>query len=328
MANIKFKSGALPDTRPKSKKDKDYEQKELVASIGQVNWTKKAKYNTYQVRKQNGSGSCVMQALEKERGIIAKQKYGDFIIFSANPSYQLRANPDISGSTIDDLTKATNYGGILESLSPSQSLTDSQMMKVKKESYFDDLAKPFGAKRIFIDYDIEAVASTIENTGKAVGLTIRFGKGEWFGNYQVKELLPESKWEYGHRVVAVDYTLNKDGVKCLVIEDSACEDGYPQRLVAESFFKARTYWKPNYILNFKTYDEVSEVKRPKFDGSVTSLQNCLKFEGLFPSNVDSTGFFGNVTKNALMAFQKRYNINPPAGVFGAITKAKLSEVYK
>jgi hypothetical protein len=326
---IKFNNGALPDIRPQERKDLDYVQSELVASVAPVVWVKKEKYLNYPVRKQDGSGSCVMQSLEKERGIIAEQKYGEFVVFSANPGYQLRANPNISGSTIDDLINSTNYGSIPESLSPSQSMNDLQMMKAKLPTYTKDVAKIFGAKRIFMDLDIDTVASTIENTGKGVGLTMRFGKGEWFYNYIVKELTPESHWVDGHRVTAVDNTLDNDGRKCLVIEDSACEDGYPVRLVPESFFLRRTYWKPNYILNFKSYAEIGETPvKPKFDGSIISAQKCFAYEGLFPANTDFVENWGPVTRKACIEFQKRYNIVPALGNFGPITKEKLSEIYQ
>ena len=325
---IKFNTGAHLDTRPQSAKDKDYVQSELVASIAPVVWVKKDKYRTFPKRMQDGSGSCVMQSLEKERGIIAEQKYGEFIIFSANPGYQLRANPNISGSTFDDLIKATNHGSIPEEYSPSQSMNDIAMMKSLQLPYFDDIAKVFGAKLITTELDIDTIASTIENTKKGIGLTVRFGNGEWFYNKKVKETLPPNLWINGHRVAAVDYTLDDDGIKCLVIEDSACEDGYPQRLVPESFLLNRTYWKPSYILNFKTYAEIGVVPtKPKFDGSIVSAQKCFKFENLFPANVDEIENWGPVTRKACIEFQKRYNIVPALGNFGPLTKAKLLELY-
>jgi hypothetical protein len=321
----KFNSGALPDTRSQEKKDCDYVQSELVASIAPVVWVKKDKYENYPVRKQGQSGSCVMASLEKERGIIAKQKYGEFMVFSANPGYQLRANPNISGSTVEDLIKATNYGSIPEELSPSQSMNDLKMMQIKLPSYTEDMSKIFGAKRIFMDLDIDTVASTIENTGKGVGLTVMFGKGEWFGRRVVKEIQPPNLWTMGHRVTAVDYTLDDEGRKCLVIEDSACEDGYPVRLVPESFFLKRTYWKPNYILNFKKYEEAPD--KPKYDGTIISAQNCLKYLGYFPSNVESTGKWLSVSRKACIAFQIANNITPALGNLGPITKAKLYELF-
>jgi len=325
---INFNTGAHFDTRPQDKKDEDYVQSELVAAISPVVWTKKDKYRTFPKRMQDGSGSCVMQSLEKERGIIAEQKYGEFIVFSCNDDYQLRDNTAISGSTFEDLIRATNRGAVLEVLSPSQSMNDLQMMKVKKLSYSDDVSKIFGAKRITMDLDIDTIASTIENTGKGVGLTVRFGKGEWFYTSMVKELLPESEWTSGHRVVAIDYTLDDQGRKCLVIDDSACEDGHQYRTVPESFLLARTYWKPNYILNFKTYAEMGVIpEKPHFDGSIISAQKCFKFENLFPANTGEVESWGPVTRKACIEFQKRYNIVPALGNFGPITKEKLLELY-
>lgn len=325
---LDFHSGALPDDVSEEEKAKRYDQSEVVATVGPVSWIKKKNYRSFPVRKQDGSGSCVMQSLEKERGIVAQNKYGEFVIFSANPSYQLRANPGTSGSNFDDLVKATNYGGILEVLSPSQSLTDIQMMAVPKGKYFDDMAKIFGAKRITMANDIDVIASTIENTGKGVGITIRFGKGEWFYNQEVKELLPPDQWIWGHRVCAVDYTLNEAGVKCLVIEDSACEDGFPQRLVPESFLLHRSNWKPNYMMNFKTYAELDIIpEKPHFDGSIISAQKCFKYEGFFPANVSEIENWGPVTIKACVGFQQKYGIEPALGNLGPITRGKLLELY-
>lgn len=324
-----FHTGALPDTRTQAQKDLDYKAKEIVAKATPVVWVKKTQYKSFPIRKQGSSGSCVMQSLEKERGIIAQNKYGSFVEFSANPGYQLRDNPSSEGSTYLDLIRATNYGGILESISPSQSMSDSQMMSATKQPYFSDMAKPFASYRVTLPLDIDSIASTIEATQKGVGLTVRFGPGEWFYNKQVKELLPETNWFWGHRVVAVDYTLNDEGVKCLVIEDSSCEDGYPQKLVPEHFLLTRTYWDPNYIVNFRTYAEISDntIPKPHYTETITSLQDCLKYEGLFPANVDSTGVFGSITKKAVIAFQIKYNLNPPLGNVGPLTIAKLKELY-
>lgn len=322
---INFNNGILPDLRSEEEKALDYTQNELVASIAQPVWVKKTTFKSYPKRMQSKSGSCVMQGVEKERGIMAQNKFGEFVVYSANIGYQDRDNPNGEGSTYIDSVRSTNNGSVPEILLPSQGMTDKQMMEAKVKEYHREMAKVFGAKRVKIIKNIDVVASTLDATGKGVGLTLMFGPGEWFYNYEVKEKLPSGQWPWGHYVVAVDYTLNNKGEKCLVIEDSSCEDGYPVRLVNESFFNNRTYWEPSYIVNFKTYEEKPE--KPKFDGSVKSLQDILKYEGLFPANVDSTGYFGSVTKSALIKFQLKYNIEPPEGVFGPITKQKLSELY-
>jgi peptidoglycan hydrolase-like protein with peptidoglycan-binding domain len=43
---------------------------------------------------------------------------------------------------------------------------------------------------------------------------------------------------------------------------------------------------------------------------VVFLQDRLKQLGYFPLNVDSTGFYGNITKTAVAAFQKANGIRP------------------
>lgn len=59
---------------------------------------------------------------------------------------------------------------------------------------------------------------------------------------------------------------------------------------------------------------------------VTKLQNRLKEFGFFPTNVASTGYFGNVTRAAVINFQKRFGINPAVGFFGQITRAKINSL--
>lgn len=318
-----YTNGILPDIRTEEEKALDYHQSEIVTAPAPVVWTKKTTLRQFPVRRQSKSGSCVMQSLEKERGIRALLKYGEFPVFSASYSYQLRANPSISGSTKADRIKAANKGAVLDMLMPSMDMTDEQMMTMHKYAYADDLAKIFGVKAVDINIDIDTIASTIEATGKGVSVWFRFGPGEWFGRKEVG-LVDDSR-EWGHAVTAVDFTLNDNGEKCLVIEDSACEDGFAQRLVPETFFKARCFLA-SYLVDFKKFTEV--LDKPVYDGTIVSLQDILKYEGFFPTNIESTGIFGNITRTSLIAFQKKYKIEPALGNLGPITEAKLREIYK
>jgi hypothetical protein len=98
-----------------------------------------------------------------------------------------------------------------------------------------------------------------------------------------------------HSVAAVEPTLYK-GVKWLCIEDSAHFGEIARRFITESFFSQRNFWA-SYPTNSKF--EPQDTVRPRYDGSLESLQDCLKFEAVFPSNVDSTGIFGSITKDAV-----------------------------
>src|SRR3989338_6667190 len=58
---------------------------------------------------------------------------------------------------------------------------------------------------------------------------------------------------------------------------------------------------------------------------VTELQKRLVAEGLLvmPAGV-AFGYFGQATKNAVVAFQQKHTISPAAGFVGALTRAKLN----
>ena len=70
------------------------------------------------------------------------------------------------------------------------------------------------------------------------------------------------------------------------------------------------------------------VQKPSYDESVKSLQDCLKHYGTFPSNVDSTGYMGNITWKAVRDFQVKEGLHP-TGVnnVGVKTKARLHQLY-
>lgn len=56
---------------------------------------------------------------------------------------------------------------------------------------------------------------------------------------------------------------------------------------------------------------------------VVALQNRLKVLGYFPSNLNSTGYFGSLTLNAVKAFQTKNGLTAD-GVVGSVTAASLN----
>lgn len=59
---------------------------------------------------------------------------------------------------------------------------------------------------------------------------------------------------------------------------------------------------------------------------VKILQDCLKWLGCMEKSQESTGYFGTITKNALIVFQQRYGISPQSGYFGILSRAKMNEL--
>ena len=55
---------------------------------------------------------------------------------------------------------------------------------------------------------------------------------------------------------------------------------------------------------------------------VTELQNRLTEEGFYNGPV--TGYFGRLTRAAVIRYQKAHNITPAVGYFGPITRAAMN----
>ena len=233
----------------------------------------------------------------------------------------------------NDAISLTRHKGItLNALMPSDHMSDAQMNAVKIESHHDEVAKEFSVPNeiTFNSGDLETVASTIQKTRKGVMIWFYFTEREW--SREVPLLMdnlysPSDARALRHSVVAIEPAIYRHGGgvhKGVWIEDSAHFGGINRRFITEDFYKKRNFWA-SYPINFK-FEPQTTIK-PRYDGSTKSLQDCLKHEGTFPSNVDSTGIFGPVTKKAVIDFQKKYNLNPPLGNVGPMTTAKLRELY-
>jgi hypothetical protein len=309
------------DNQTTDQKLKNYKFSEMVTAPAPVKWEERAYRTLPVVRNQAQSGTCVTQTYATELGIIFQQKYGVWMDFSASFPYQKRTVQTQPGcNSVDVFDVFPKIGDLFEKDMPSQLMGDSKVMSVPKLPYYDDLATFYKVKRVGLPLDFETVASTIQETGKGVMVWFKFSTPEWTNI----PLLSDQPITSGHSVCAIDYIL-KDGKKYLVIQDSwgleYAMKGY--RLISEEYFNARCFFA-GYLMNF---DFTQPEVKPKFDGSVSSLQDCLKFEKLFPNNVPSSGVLGTITKNALIEFQRRYNIVPAYGNFGPITKAKLYSLY-
>lgn len=346
-----FKSGAQIDTRPQSEKDKDYTIKEVVASVALVNWQKKPKeqWRRFQDQDQNGASSCVENTIKKLSGIMLWLKEKTYLSFST-AYYQLRANkPGLGMGGVDAFEIWRNNGIPLEQLSPSEKTTDEQLDTMVVEQYKKDIAGVFkiGGHLGIDNGDFETVASVIQQTGKGVMTWFYFNREEWAREIPVVidtnlNVLAESTLR--HSVTAVDFFLLNEK-KYLLIEDSAHFAGLTYHLISEEFFKARN-WFNRYPVNFKFQDAVGDrprhtfIKQLKFsttysvDEDVKLLQDILKYEGFFPTETSSTGYYGAITAKAVLKFQQKYEVGPAeeittlqGKVVGPKTIAKLNYLY-
>ncbi len=291
---------------------------------------------------QDGSGSCVAQTEAKELGIMQWLKDGNYVHFSAADIYQHRSNKPDPGMSAIDARTAAQAGVTLEVLAPSQNLSDTLMDSVKIEEYKKQVGSVFSVPNYVEDpkADIDTIASIIQSTGKGVMVWFFFKIDEWTERPSVKygDLTVETGLR--HSVTAVDFCLI-NGKKCIIIDDSwGTSFGQAgQRIVDEDFFKSRN-WYAGHLMSFK-FDMVKpqrpihmfmvDMEFEQTTDEVKALQDCLKFEKVFPSNVDSTGYFGGATLQAVKDFQVKYCIAGPSepgyGRVGPLTRAKLNELY-
>lgn len=313
-----FQNGALPDVRSESEKAKDFRFEEIVTAIAPVVWTEKnpTTWRKFPIFNQDGSGSCVAQTLAKILGIMYYLKNNDYVHFSATHIYQRRVNKPQGGMAGVNAFEIARRGVTLEALTPSQNMSDVQMDNVKIEKYKEDVGTVFKLGQYIVGpvKDLETIASIIQTTNKAVMVWYYFTYEEWVDMPEVKNstLSLTGASTIRHSVTAVDFTLYQ-GKKCLIIEDSwgPNQGKGGQRIITEEFHKQRNWFVAHPMtFNFEesALPPISYVFRIKMkfgdeNNEVSELQKLLKKLGFYPSNVSVTGYFGNVTKQAVKSFQ-------------------------
>lgn len=78
----------------------------------------------------------------------------------------------------------------------------------------------------------------------------------------------------------------------------------------------------------------SDIRFATSGPEVKALQEALKVDGTFPKNVIPTGYYGDITRVAVIAFQKKHRVASPqeiaylnGKVVGPKTRAKLNQLF-
>lgn len=326
-------NGAFDD-RPEQEKQKDYEQKEIVACTNDVNWInkKKSEFRSFKELNQRYTNKCVAFTLSKLASISYWLKTGEYIDFSPSFIYEHRSNKSAGMIGVDAFDIWCNYGIPLESACLSKQENDTDIVNINE--FNKQVAQGFlGGKHIGINNgDFDSICSTIQTTGKGIMVWFYFTHEEWsrcIPKIIEKDLIsPYDSRASRHSVTAVDFGI-LDGKEVIKIEDSAHFGNISERYITREFFEKRNFFN-RYQMNFKY--EVSEVITPTIitgilkkgmkDKQVIELQKILQQKGYFPSNIDCTGYFGSITEKSVKNFQKESGLVAD-GIVGAKTIAKL-----
>jgi len=328
-------NGIAPDPRTDAEKAKDFQHSELFAMAPSPTWEEREP-KKFPIFNQDGSLACVGFAVAKILGIDEVFEGREFVHLSPRDIYTRRQNQGSGGMWLPDaLNIARKHGATLEALVPSENLNETdQNNKSDITPETDKVAQVYKSSGyIELPIDIDQIAA-ITTMGKGVLLGHRFDYNEWTDFPTVD---PSSKKSVGHATAGVDNVL-VNGKKYIVMEDS-WGPGYAkfgQRYLSEEWLKARSFYA-GYTLNF-VYDP-NENKKPQHfftnwmkrgdkNADVAAMQDILKFEGMFPTNVQSTGQYGPVTQRGVLLFQNKYlGTNNKGRQAGPKTIAKLNQMY-
>jgi len=298
-------TGALIDPEEKEKKFDEIKFEEIVATASPVIWKEKKdnEWRTFPEYNQKKSSMCGAFSSKKMLGILYWLKYKFFLEFAEEYIYKKRKNKPDPGMYEDDIYDILNDGVTLKALTrvTINSDSDADNMKVSPEALLvaDDFK--IEGKKIVAPADIDTIASIIQVTGKPILLTTFFKQDEY------SRLMPKIIYKglsylgistLRHYVVIHDFGL-RNGVKVLKADDSAGFGGLFNRFFDKDWIKNRAY-RLSYPMTFKF---LQGGDKPVYDGTIISVQKCLRYEGFFPSNISLVENVGSTTRQSLIKFQ-------------------------
>lgn len=317
--------GAIIDNRKPEEKQKDYQFEEIVAKADPVTYTDK-KPRQFPLAYQGATSRCVAFTAALILGIMMYLKEGVFVQFSPLHIYKSRSNVGGEGMIANNCWEICQEGVTLEILAPSENvMNDRENDATKVEQYKEDVGKVF-AIRNYINLpikDIDTIASVIQRTGKPVMVWYYFTSKEWGREVPIisNSLTLGMPSNLYHSVCAVDFGI-KDGKRGLWIQDSARFGSTQRRFITADFHAKRNFYA-GYPMSFK----FDTINKPKFNGSISSMQDCLKYEGFFPTNIDSTGVWLSITEKAVVQFCQKYGLKNPNKLLTVEFSNKLKELY-
>lgn len=329
MAQPPIFTGALKDDRSMDIQNQDIHFSEIVGTANVVNWTDKYP-NT--IRKfpdvnQGQTGMCGAFSLSKSLGIMFQQKYGTFIEFFQPDIYQRRANRPTQGMAMYDMMNIAGQGVTLKQFFNASYKNDDEADAIQIEQWQRDVGRVFSVVgSVRLPNDIEMIASVIQTTGKAPIELSFFNSSEW--SREIPQIIDQtltvdSFKAIRHFTVYSDFTLYQ-GKKYIVVEDSAWFGGINRRLISEEWINRRVT-EVRYPMNFKF--QVGAGNKPTYDGlTIMSAQQCLRYEGFFPTNIAFVENVGSFTRKALQFFQEKYGL-PQTQALDMATKNKLLQLY-
>jgi peptidoglycan hydrolase-like protein with peptidoglycan-binding domain len=288
---------------------------------------------TIPIKDQDGSGSCGGQA----------ESYG-----GAKFTYAPVAYPPTGGSSGIDLSnRSIQAGWGSEALTPSYeaNLPPSEAFMERKEDITPEAIAHASLSKalspVLVLKDIDQIAQAIRDY-KFVRLGVTgSNNGTWRTADPIPPVDGDTLWY--HWVAGLKAGM-RNGKKAIGFANSwginTGDKGW--QWLNEDWFKV-TFANNPYgsmpIFEPRAYVWNDQILPPTFQHTFSKdlyyglidpenqmLQTALRIEKCFPDSIPYNDRFGTQTKLAVIAFQKKYGINP-IGRCGPVTRAKLNSIY-
>lgn len=342
-------TGLLTDNRPAAARLKNYGSVELVQATA-ITWIKKNEdqLRKYPIWNQWGSSACVAFSFSKVLAIEIYRITGVWVDLSPAFIYQLRSNKNMGDGlgmwSFDAAEIVINKGTTLDALMPSAllpTMTEQQINAIPTNKVAEAIAAAIAdaaESYIYLPKSMDAIAAVLDQK-KAVSFTLFANFDEY--NSEIPTVKAQSltyaEAPIRHRVTFTERNLDDVLGKVLIMDDSwGLGNGKGgRRKITEDFFYKRVS-EPVYLdaftlnpqssnkpkvkltvpLEFIPLDvnnEISDkVKNAKQLEDVKKVQDVLRYEGFYPADKASTGYYGAVTAKGVDKYQRKYGVATPA----------------
>jgi len=293
----------------------------------------------YEARNQKTTSSCGAHAAELAHSIDTEEKHEPAFIYRQRANYPAEGmwHYDIGdilvkkGANLNKNIEKTE--AIYNAYNPTQE-DISEALKYHQEAY------------IVLENDkftIDDIAYIVNDLQRPLILFVFWNGKEWNTDFPVANGdLDNFFAQYRHYVTVLPnsaYTYKKQ--KFVIIQDSSHFGKKHIRHLSEDWITKRTYTGLYFTELIKekrplkhTEPFTKDLKFGDTDPEVKRLQDVLKKLGFFPTNIESTGYYGGITRQAVKDFQKAneksilwvIGLKKPTGYFGLSTRKVLNEL--
>jgi hypothetical protein len=328
-------------------------EKELASKLNQPSFK-------LPVKNQNGSFSCGGQAWSTYHSVLEAIATGSFEERSAKYVYAQTYQQGGGSSGRDNANILVNQGVSRETITPSYQNgfppTEPFMTRGQDISM---LAREDAKPSVTSSYsqvggtEIDNVAQALKNNyGVILGVT-GSNNGTWLNADPIPPKVGDKVWWHWIYAGKAQLVNGVKDISCLNSWGQVGDHGW-QRL-SKAYFDTRLtidyltqtvtnigagtpaifsgwthIFAPPLTATFH-HNFVSNIIYGQSGSEVKALQQALQLEKVFPDTVPATGYYGNLTSQAVLKFRSKYGIssaNDDQGYScGPLTRAKLNQLY-